>query len=120
VFRCQFEAVAGYNNWAPCTPARCLQGVLTEATNEEVIGALESRCGKHQLAELKARTQHVGEFLSAFATAIEKLTHRALVGPPEHYIHKAAVHGFIDGMRDRDMKQQLLMGGERTLSKALN
>jgi hypothetical protein len=93
-------------------------------TYEEIIDALESRCGVHQLAavyrsQLKARIQHVDEFLLAFATAIEKLTHRALV-VPEHYIRKAAAHGFMDGMRDRDMKQQLLVGGERTLSETLN
>lgn len=94
-------------------------------TYEEIIEALESHCGDHQLAavycsQLKARIQHVDEFLPAFATAIEKLTHRSLVGLPGHYIRKAAAHGFIDGMRDRDMKQQLVVGSERTLSETLN
>lgn len=91
-----------------------LHGIPTEATYEEIIEALESR------SQLKTKTQIVGVLLMACATTIEQLTHRAHIGLPEYYIRKEAAHCFINGIRDRDMKQQLLMGGERTLSKALS
>jgi hypothetical protein len=48
------------------------------------------------------------------------LAHRALVGLPEGHIQTEAAHAFIDGIRDREVKQHLLMGGDRTLNEALN
>jgi hypothetical protein len=41
-------------------------------------------------------------------------------GFPEDFIQKKAACTFIDGLKDQDMKQHLLMGGERSLSEALN
>jgi hypothetical protein len=48
------------------------------------------------------------------------LTHHTLFGLLVHYVQKEAGHAFFHRIRDQDMKQQLLMGGERTLSKALS
>jgi hypothetical protein len=48
------------------------------------------------------------------------LTHWALVILPVEFIQKEASHAFIDRVRDRELKQHLLMGGDRLLIKALN
>jgi hypothetical protein len=48
------------------------------------------------------------------------LAHRAFVGLPEGHIQTEAAHAFIDGIRDREVKQQLLLGGTCTLNDALN
>jgi hypothetical protein len=42
------------------------------------------------------------------------------VGLPVTFIQTEATHSFIDGVRDREVKQHLLMGGDRTLNEALN
>jgi hypothetical protein len=41
-------------------------------------------------------------------------------GFPEDFIQGEAACTFVDGLKDQDMKQHLLMGGERSLSEALN
>jgi hypothetical protein len=99
--------------------------VPAEESYEDIVGALQDRFGDHQLAAayrsyLKARVQTSGETLQEFAAAIERLAHRALVGLPVGYIQTEAAHAFIDGIRDREVKQHLLMGGGRTLNEALN
>jgi hypothetical protein len=106
-------------------PADVLHSVPAEATYEDIVGALRDRFGDHQLAaayrsHLKARVQSGGETLQEFAAAVEQLAHRALVGLPEGHIQTEAAHAIIDGIRDREVKQHLLMGGDRTLNEALN
>jgi hypothetical protein len=61
-----------------------------------------------------------GETLQEFAAVVEQLAHRALVGLTEGHIQTEAAHAFIDGIRDREVKQHLLLGGDRTLNEALN
>jgi hypothetical protein len=51
---------------------------------------------------------------------VEQLAHQVLVGLPIGYIQTEAAHAFIDGVRDREVKQHLLMGSDRTLNEALN
>jgi hypothetical protein len=137
VFHRQFEAAALQNNWQPREKAAHLLSVLQgqaaeivrtvpeEATYEEISGALKGRFGDHQLAaafrsQFKARVQTSGETLQEFAAAVEQLAHRALVGLPLAFIQTEASHAFIDGVRDRELKQHLLMGGDRNLNEALN
>jgi hypothetical protein len=48
------------------------------------------------------------------------LAHRAIVGLPVGFIQTEDAHAFIDGLRVREVKQHLLMGGDRTLNAALN
>jgi hypothetical protein len=64
--------------------------------------------------------QTSGETLQQIASAVEQLAHRALVGLPVGYIQTEAAHAFINGIRDREVKQHLQMGGDRTLNEALN
>jgi hypothetical protein len=138
VFHRQFEAAAIHNDWTTREKAAhllsVLQGqaadvlhsVLAEASYEDIVGALRDRFGDHQLAaayyrsHLKARVQTGGETLQEFAAAVEQFAHRALVGLPADHIQTEAAHAFIDGIRDREVKQHLLLGGACTLNEALN
>jgi hypothetical protein len=61
-----------------------------------------------------------GETLQEIAAAVEQLTHQALVGLPADHIQTEAAHAFIDGIRDREVKLHLLLGGAPTLNEALN
>jgi hypothetical protein len=58
--------------------------------------------------------------MQEFAAAVEQLAHRVLVGLPVGRIQTEAAHAFIDGIRDRELKQHLLMGDDRTLNEAIN
>ena len=132
VFHRQFEAVAVQNNWMSNEKAAYLLSVLqgkavdilhtvpADAKYEDIVGALQDRFGDHQLAaayrsRLKARVQASSETLQEFAAAVEQLAHRALVGLPVTFIQTEAAHTFIDGIRDRELKQHLLMGRDWTL-----
>jgi hypothetical protein len=137
VFHRQFDAAAIHND---CTPrekdahllsvlqglaADALHSVPAEASYEDIVGALQDRFGDHQLttayrSHLKARVQTGGETLQEFAAAVEQVAHRALVGLPVGYIRTETAHAFIHGIRDREVKQHLLMGGGRTLNEAPN
>jgi hypothetical protein len=134
VFHRQFDAAAIHNDWTPREKAaHLLQGqaadilhsVPAEASYEDIVGALRDRFGDHQLAaayrsHLKARVQMGGETLQEFAAAVEQLAHRALLGLPVGHIQTEAAHAFISGIRDQEVKQHPLMGGNRTLNEALN
>jgi hypothetical protein len=54
--------------------------------------------------------------LQEFTIAIEQLAHPTL---PEEYIWQEAGRAFVDGVEDPDIKIQLLLGGEKTVSEAL-
>jgi hypothetical protein len=64
--------------------------------------------------------QTSGETLQEFAAAVEQLAYRAFMELPVSYIQTEAAHAFINGIRDREVKKHLLMGGESTLNEALN
>jgi hypothetical protein len=55
-----------------------------------------------------------------FFPAVEQMARRALVELPVAFVQTGAAHPFIDGLRDWEVKQHLLMGGDRTLNEALN
>jgi hypothetical protein len=99
--------------------------VPAEATYDDKVGALRDRFGDHQLAaayrsQLKARSQASGETLQKSAAAVKQLAHRSFVCIPVAFIQTEATHSLIDGLREREVKQHLLMGGDRTLNEALN
>jgi hypothetical protein len=48
------------------------------------------------------------------------LDHLAQDELPEHLISKEAARVFADGIRERDIRRQLLFGGKKTFSEALN
>jgi hypothetical protein len=47
------------------------------------------------------------------------LANQALVELPENFIQREAAHAILDGMRDYYAKQNLFIGGERSLNEAL-
>jgi hypothetical protein len=47
------------------------------------------------------------------------LAHQALVRLPEDFIQRQ-VYTSVNGLKDWDMKQHLLMGSERSFNEALN
>ena len=129
--------MAVQNNWMPSEKAAHLLSVLhskaadmqntvpSEAIYEDIVESLRDRFDDHQLAaayrsQLKVRVQAGGETLQEFAAAIEQLAHRALVGLPVAFVQMEAAHSFIDSIWDWEVKQHLLMGGDRTLNEALN
>jgi hypothetical protein len=60
-----------------------------------------------------------GEAVLEFATAVQQLTHREFVGQHVVYIQTEATNAFINEIRDQEVKQHLLGGGDRTLIEAL-
>ena len=51
---------------------------------------------------------------------MEQLAHRAFLGLPINFIQAETAQSFIDGVQEREVKQHLLLGGDRTLNEALN
>jgi hypothetical protein len=136
VFRRQFEIIGDHNQWSDREKstylitalkgraADVLRGIPTSATYEDTLQALEDRFGDQHFAaayrcQLTTRTQKAGESLQDFATAIEQLAHRAYPTLPEEPIRREAGKGFSYGVRDPDIKIQLLLGGEKMVSEAL-
>ncbi|KAJ4438245.1 hypothetical protein ANN_14184 [Periplaneta americana] len=136
IFRCQFEATAAHNGWTPAEKTTqlltALQGQASEilhsvpedGTAAEIMAALEGRYGDHQLAaafrtQLKTRVQQSGESLQEFAMAVEQLAHKALRGLPNDFIAGEAAYTFGSGVRDPEIRQQLLLAEHRTINAAL-
>ncbi|XP_069705742.1 adventurous-gliding motility protein Z-like [Periplaneta americana] len=136
IFRRQFEATAAHNGWTPAEQTTqlltALQGQASEilhsvpedGTAAEIMAALEGRYGDHQLAaafrtQLKTRVQQSGESLQEFAMAVEQLAHKALRGLPNDFIAGEAAYTFGSGVRDPEIKQQLLLAEHRTINLAL-
>jgi hypothetical protein len=79
----------------------------------EVHFAAAYRC------QLTTRIHNTGESLQDFAMAIETLAHRAYPNLPTDYVAREAGKAFTYGIRDADIKIQLLLGGEKTVNEAL-
>jgi hypothetical protein len=126
IFHQQFEAAAIQNNWTPNDKAAHLLSVLqdqdadtfhtvqVQMMYEDIIAAHRDRFGDYKLAgpyrlQLKARVQTSGEILQESAAAMEQQAHQALVGLPVTLIQTEASHAF-DGVRDQEVKQNLVMG----------
>jgi len=136
VFHRRFEAAAVQNNWTQSERAAHLLSVLegkaadilhtvpADVTYENIMGEFRDRFGDQQLTApnrsyLKARTQVNDETLKEYEATVEQLAHRTFVSLPVNFNQTEAAHSFIDGVRDREVKQQLLLGWDRTLNGAL-
>jgi hypothetical protein len=136
VFRRQFEIVAEHNRWSEREKsthlitalkgraADVLYGIPTSTTYEQTLRTLEDRFGDQRFSvayrcQLTSRTQKAGESLQDFATAIEQLAHRAYPTLPEDHVRREAGRAFTYGVKDPDIKIQLLLGGEKTVNEAL-
>jgi hypothetical protein len=136
VFRRQFEIVAGHNRWSDREKSTylitalkgraldVLYGIPTSTTYEETLQALEDRFGDQHFSaayrcQLTTGTQKAGASLQDFATAIEQLAHRAYPTLPEDHIRRETGRAFAYGVKDSDIKIQLLLGGEKAVNEAL-
>ncbi|KAJ4428949.1 hypothetical protein ANN_25945 [Periplaneta americana] len=136
IFRRQFETIAEHNGWTPAEKtnqllaglqgqaSEILHSVPEDGTSAEIMTALEGRYGDHQLAaafrtQLKTRVQQSGESLQEFAMAVEQLAHKALRGLPNDFIAGEAAYTFGSGVRDPEIRQQLLLAEHRTINAAL-
>ena len=107
-----------------CKSADILQNEPAKATHEDVVESLWDRFRDHQLAadkrtQLKARVQASVETLQEFAAAEDHLAHRAFVELIVAFVQTEAANCFIDGLRDRDVRQHHLIGGDRISNVAL-
>jgi hypothetical protein len=59
-------------------------------------------------------TQLSSELLQIFVAVIRQPTHWVPVRFAEDFIHGDAAYTLIDGVKKRDVKQQLLKGGNRS------
>jgi hypothetical protein len=64
-------------------------------------------------------TRDTARSMQDFATAIEQLAHCTYPTLPEQHIWREAGKAFADGVEDPDIKIQLLLGGDKTVNKAL-
>jgi hypothetical protein len=65
-------------------------------------------------------TELGGQALQETSAAVEQLAYRALVGLHEVFIQGDAACGFVDEVRDQDVKQRFLKSCERSLNEALS
>jgi hypothetical protein len=98
--------------------AHILHGVLTEVTYEEVTEVFGNCYNDHHLkasfhSQLNRRTQLVRESMQEFAGSTDHLVHSTHVELPKHLIGKEATHAFADGIREEDIRWQLLLGTRR-------
>lgn len=68
------------------------------------------------LAQFKVRILLNGESQQEFATVVEQLAHRALVRLPVNFIQREAGHAFVNRVRDRELKQHLFIGVNRSIT----
>jgi hypothetical protein len=81
---------------------------------------LKGCCGDHQLVAAYQSQPHAETLLSSrspqeFAAAIEQMAHLAIIGLLEDFIQREAAHAIINGVKDWEVKQQLLVSSERSL-----
>jgi hypothetical protein len=65
---------------------------------------------------MKTWTQGSGESLQEVATSIKQMTHLAFPAVHEDHIHRGRDKAFIDGIREKSIKQQVLLRSKRTVN----
>ncbi|KAG5900734.1 hypothetical protein JTB14_038252 [Gonioctena quinquepunctata] len=137
-YRRQFEAAAKANGWNAGERAVALTLALRgEATNilqtltaqeqedyDQLIKHLELRYGHAHLehvyhSQLKNRCQKSGESLQEFETDIARLVRLAYPAIPENVMERLAVQAFLDGLRDQETRQALILARPTHLVDAL-
>ncbi|KAG5896845.1 hypothetical protein JTB14_024184 [Gonioctena quinquepunctata] len=137
-YRRQFEAAAKANGWNAGERAVALTLALRgEATNilqtltaqeqedyDQLIKHLELRYGHAHLehvyhSQLKNRCQKAGESLQEFETDIARLVRLAYPAIPENVMERLAVQAFLDGLRDQETRQALILARPTHLVDAL-
>jgi hypothetical protein len=65
---------------------------------------------------MKTWTQGNSESLQEISIAIEQMTHHAFPPLHEDRIHRETGKAFIDGIREQNIKERLLLGSKRTVN----
>lgn len=66
------------------------------------------------------RRDDTSEWEDNILKQLQQLQYRTLVRLPVHYIQREADRQFVDGVREQELKQHLLMVGVRSLNEALD
>jgi hypothetical protein len=138
MYKKQFEAAAGANNWddagkaVALTLALCgqaLQILQTLPVEDQknyaaFVKALELRYGDHHLSQvyqsqLRARVQKSGENLQEFAADVERLVHLAYPNGPAQFHHEIGTSVFVDGVRDGELQLALRLARHNKCANAL-
>jgi hypothetical protein len=98
-----------------------LHGVLKEAMYEETIEALDCFADQHlpavHCSKLKTRTKNIGKSLEELSTTIKQLIHHVLTATHKNHIHRGPGKALSNGIRNRGIKQQLLLKARRHLMR---
>ncbi|KAJ8974731.1 hypothetical protein NQ317_004054 [Molorchus minor] len=134
----QFEAAAKTNDWSMDEKATALTLALRgdatdilqtlssaeQADYEQLIKHLEMRYGQTNLehvyhSQLKNRYQKPSETLKEFQVDISRLVRLAYPATPEAVMERLAVQAFLDGLRDGETRQALILARPTNLVDAL-
>jgi predicted aspartyl protease len=138
MYKKQFEAAAGANNWDDEGKAvaltlalrgQALQILQTLPVEDQknyaaFVKALELRYGDHHLSQvyqsqLRARVQKSGENLQEFAADVERLVHLAYPNGPAQFHHEIGTSVFVDGVRDGELQLALRLARHKKCANAL-
>ncbi|KAJ8981830.1 hypothetical protein NQ317_004780, partial [Molorchus minor] len=134
----QFKAAAKTNDWSMDEKATALTLALRgdatdilqtlssaeQADYEQLIKHLEMRYGQTNLehvyhSQLKNRYQKPSETLKEFQVDISRLVRLAYPATPEAVMERLAVQAFLDGLRDGETRQALILARPTNLVDAL-
>jgi hypothetical protein len=99
-----------------------LHSIPTSTTYEDTLQAREKNFGdQHFVAAYRSQQGHRRPVSSykGFASAIERLAHRAYPTLSEDNIRRETGNAFSYCVRDPDINIQLLLGGEKTISEVI-
>jgi hypothetical protein len=115
MFQQQFKAMVRYNYWIPSEKVTFLIATLNEpaAHTLHVITTVAINRKRLCTHSWRKRTQLVGKFLQELSAAIDYLAHHAHFELPKYLISKETSHAFADGIKERDIRQQLFLGGSK-------
>lgn len=138
VFKIQFEAIAHRNKWNDMDKAMVLMlslrgnaaNVLQSIPESgrysfiTVMSALQRRFGSEHSKQLlriqlKSRVQKKDESLQEYALDIERLAQIVFSDFPENILEMHKVQIFIDGVRDLEIKKQLIVDPKGSLTETL-
>jgi hypothetical protein len=134
----QFEAAARANGWSDTEKALALTLALRgDATNilqklssqeqedyDVLVKHLELRFGQTHLehvyhSQLKNRSQRPNESLQEFEADVARLVRLAYPATPDNIMERLAVQAFLDGLRDHETRQALILARPDKLVDAL-
>ncbi|KAF6213657.1 hypothetical protein GE061_011379 [Apolygus lucorum] len=136
-YQSHFETVARSNGWDKVMMgsalASSLTGVALPILKElagsqdygELVAALTSQFGDSNRAQLymdrlRVRSQLQGEDISVFAREVRVLARKALPGIPRDSIELLVVSQFVEGLRDRRVRELVMLGAPKDLQSALS